>query len=112
MAFSTLRRFTRIPPRSKRMSKLYGGKGGRRAFVARFLSEHRLCQAKRPKCTRYSRDVHEKIPRSHGGAILPGPVASAQRQVFFAVCRGCHDWIGQNRREAARLGLLHRRGAE
>ena len=49
-----LRRYTHIPTRSKRMSKLYGGKGGRREFVARFLSEHRLCQAKRPKCTRYS----------------------------------------------------------
>lgn len=107
-----LRRFTIIPARSSRTSRLYSGKGGRREFVASTLAANHFCQVKQPRCSRFSRDVHEKIPRSRGGAIVPGPIATAQKQVFIAVCRKCHDWIGLNRREAVRLGFLHRRGVE
>lgn len=80
-------RRTGIPRQSAKRKRLAGD---RRAFVQEFLGDHRLCQVCR---RRGSRDVHESLRRSAGGAIVPGPKADAQGQTFWAVCRGCHDML-------------------
>ena len=80
-------RRTGIPRQSAKRKRL---SVERRAFVQEFLGEHRLCQVCR---RRGSRDVHESLRRSAGGAIVPGPKADAQGQTFIAVCRGCHEML-------------------
>lgn len=79
----------------------------RRAFVARLLAERRVCGVKwDSRCTGRSTTVHELIPRSQGGEILPGPKADAQGQRFFTACVRCHDSAHLRPAEARRLGLL------
>ena len=86
----------RQSPQRKRLSVK------RRAFVAQFLADHRLCQVCR---RRGSRDVHESLRRSAGGAIIPGPKADRQGQTFWAVCRTCHDMLTSPTAEERELAL-------
>lgn len=107
--------------RSKKMRAVYEGDGvreGRRAFVERILRERPECEAGERigtmpatfvsdiddldgvwlGCARLSVDVHEILARSAGGSIL-------DEKNVLAVCRRCHDWIGNHPREAIGLGL-------
>ena len=97
----------------RRMSKKRKAEAaGRRAFVAKLLAERPWCQIGRcvPKngslWNARSVDVHEKIPRSAMGAIVPGEKADEQGQVFFAVCRACHDYIHLHPKWAKEEGWL------
>lgn len=79
---------------------------GRRALVARILSARPRCEAGTKihsidpahMCTRESVDVHELLARSAGGSIL-------DEANCIAVCRRCHEWIGQRPKLALALGL-------
>ena len=62
----------------------------RRKFVAKMLAEHPVCIVSWDNCTVRTVDVHEAIPRSGLGQIVPGPKATAQGQRFWALCRNCH----------------------
>lgn len=112
--------------RSKRMAEIYAGKTvpeGRSAFVARILRERPLCEAGRliyswwrdqPGLTwaagdgcvgaAPSVDVHEILARSAGGSIL-------DEANVLAVCRTCHQWIGDHPKAALELGLRRSRYA-
>lgn len=93
--------------RSARMKALYAV---RRVFVAQILATRRVCEVKWDDlCSGRSSTVHELIPRSQGGEILPGPKADAQGQRFFAACLWCHDGLHLNPAKARRRGLLRRR---
>lgn len=100
-----------LAPRSAKMKAKYAGSGsveGRRAFVARILTERPDCQAcsriaevdavVAARCARRSVDVHELLARSAGGSILDDANV-------VAVCRSAHDWIGNHPIEALALGL-------
>ena len=66
-------------------------------FVIEFLTLNPRCQIVWDKrCQVSSRDVHEYIARSAGGAIVPGEKATEQGQIFFATCRPCHDVVTIN----------------
>ena len=79
------------------MQAIYDGPDGRRAFVRARLTAQPFCEAGLPRrCQGRSVDVHEAIPRSAGGAIVPGPKADEQGQEFFALCRNCDDHITVN----------------
>lgn len=68
----------------------------RRPALAALLDAEPWCQARLPGCTGRSEDGHELLRRSQGGdATKPDR----------AVCRACHDRIGQNPTEAVELGL-------
>lgn len=105
------------------MRAKYAGPDGRAAFVAKTLTERPRCEAgvaigtiasvtisfndrdrgyRAALCDVASVDVHEILARSAGGSILdPANV--------LAVCRACHDWIGDHPREALALGLRRSR---
>jgi len=65
----------------------------RRKFVAEFLADNPVCEISWDNCTVRSIDVHEALPRSAGGAIVPGEQAGRQGQRFVAVCRMCHGQL-------------------
>jgi hypothetical protein len=114
--------------RSKKREAAYAGdatKEGRRRFVARILRERPACEAGKligrylmrdrlgstaicelwfrfDACTGDSVDVHEKLARSAGGSIVDDANV-------LAVCRPCHDWIGNHPKEALALGLRRSR---
>src|SRR5882757_143952 len=80
---------------------------------ARTLARRRVIQARehgRPACARQAvcgnaaDDLHEIVRRSQADSA-----ARVDLQVWL--CRGCHDWIGANPREAEAEGL-HMTGAE
>jgi len=99
---------TRPKRRSPRMEAVYEE---RRAFVAEVLSTRRVCEVKwDAHCWGRATTVHELIPRSQGGEILPGPKAEAQGQRFYAACIHCHDRVHLRPAEGRRRGLLRRRG--
>jgi 5-methylcytosine-specific restriction endonuclease McrA len=65
-------------------------------LVADMLAEFPICQ----RCwRRRSVDVHEVKSRGRGGSIL-------DRSNCRAVCRECHDWIGNNPEQAEAEGWL------
>lgn len=79
----------------------------RRPFVAKVLGERPWCEAcsvfaahdgKRTYMRRPSTDVHELIRRSQGGDIL-------DETNVLAVCRPCHNRIGNHPQLAFDLGL-------
>jgi 5-methylcytosine-specific restriction endonuclease McrA len=80
------------------MRAKYAGPDGRRAFVERILSERPECQANLECCTGGACDVHEILARSAGGSILDD-------ENVLALCRACHDWIGNHPKEALAKGL-------
>tara|TARA_R110002020_G_scaffold178162_3_gene370986 strand:+ start:1889 stop:2194 length:306 start_codon:yes stop_codon:yes gene_type:complete len=85
--------------RSKKREKLYSKTGGRRDFVIEMLRRFPKCQANiLVTCQGRSVDVHELLARSQGGSIL-------DEENCIAVCRRCHDWIGNNPKKATQLGL-------
>ena len=102
-----------ISRRSKKREAAYAGPEGRRAFVKAFLAEWQICMIDKV-CEENSSilfaglavDVHEKIPRSAMGAIVPGEKATEQGQVFYAVCRQCHSYIHDNPKWAKEKGWL------
>ena len=98
-----LRRTSSLAPQSAKRKAIAPK---RRQFVLQFLSEHRECQARLEGCWIGAVDVHEWIPRSAGGAIVPGPKADAQGQCFMALCRKCHSYISDNTGWAREMGLL------
>lgn len=60
------------------------------------------CQAHTRVCAGPWTDMHEVLARSQGGSATdPGNI--------LCVCRACHDWIGNNRREAREMGLIESR---
>lgn len=113
--------------RSKKMAARYAGTTeveGRRDFVARILAERPECEAglkigmeiareltgggpfvagirtyrSFAGCTVASVDVHEVLARSAGGSIL-------DPKNVLALCRSCHEWIGNNPAAAHRIRL-------
>lgn len=92
--------------RNAKMQTAYDGPDGRKAFVRIALYRAPFCQI-HEKCSRdKSVDIHEKIPRSAGGAIVPGEKATEQGQIFFAVCRADHDYIHDHPKWAKENGWL------
>lgn len=70
-----------------------------RPLRAEYLLLHPICEVK--GCNFKSRDIHHKFD-------------GADRQKYFldvdtwmAVCRVCHNWIGENPEEAKELGYLN-----
>ena len=97
-----------INRRSKKTEDLYAGTDGRRAFVERHLHLNAFCVV-RKECKLIASvavDVHERTPRSAMGAIVPGEKADEQGQVFFAVCRPCHDFIHRDPSWSREKGFL------
>ena len=77
----------------------------RRSFVAEFLPG-KPCELAAVFGGCFGRmTVHERIKRSHGGAIVPGAKAEAQGQSFHALCVGHNDWVEDHPAEARRRGL-------
>ena len=77
----------------------------RRSFVAEFLPG-KPCELAALFGGCFGRmTVHERIKRSHGGAIVPGAKAEAQGQSFHALCAGHNDWVEDHPAEARRRGL-------
>lgn len=79
----------------------------RREIVSRLLQERPFCEA----CPRFAKhdgkvsyirrgsvDIHELIRRSQGGSIL-------DEENLLAVCRECHNRIGNHPALAFELGL-------
>ena len=65
----------------------------RRAFVADMLEKYPVCIVSWENCTVRTVDVHEAFRRGKGGAIVPGEKADEQKQVFWSVCRNCHEQL-------------------
>lgn len=100
---SGLQRAREMKPKSAKRRKV---DVDRRTFVREVLAARPWCEA----CTvvpgrigmivrvRPSHDVHELKRRSQGGSVLDA-------SNVLAVCRVCHDWIGENPGEAFTRGL-------
>jgi 5-methylcytosine-specific restriction endonuclease McrA len=95
---------SKLKHRSQKMEKLYDE---RRPFVKKILDENPHCQAcpifaTHDKLVTYVRrpsvDVHELVRRSQGGSIL-------SEDNVIAVCRQCHQRIGNFPELAFQLGL-------
>ena len=88
-----------IAHRSAKMQAKYDGPDGRKALVARLLTE-------RPRCERCkaneSQDLHERLRRSAGGDIL-------DETGIVCLCRACHSEIHNNVSQAYTDGWLIRR---
>ena len=113
---------SRINPRSRKTQKLYQQKNGRREFVSFMLRRFRICQANLDVCTGASVDVHEIVPRSAGGKIVPefdfteslpnlDEMLLAQ---WLSLCRACHHFITFNPKFAKDNGYKrkHQEGTE
>lgn len=70
----------------------------RAAFRLSVLTARPVCEAGLPGCTGRAVDVHEKCRRSQGADLL-------NADEVLAVCRRCHDWIGDHPAQAVALGL-------
>lgn len=65
----------------------------------KYMKENPICQARLPIiCTNYASEIHHK-----GGKI--GSMLTNVKY-FLAVCRACHNWIGNNHASAMNLGLV------
>ena len=99
-----LKRSGRLKPRSKKKEAEYVE---RRKIVERLLDERAYCEAcpvfaAHDEVAHYTRrasvDIHEIVRRSQGGSILDVPN-------LMAVCRECHNRIGDYPQLAFDLGL-------
>lgn len=99
-----LKRSGRLKHRSKKQEELYVE---RRKLVARMLQERPFCEAcpvfaqhdgNVTYVRRGSVDIHEIVRRSQGGSIV-------DESNCMAVCRPCHQRIGENPELAFSLGL-------
>lgn len=93
-----------IARRSKKTAALY--RNERVLFVKAYLQMNRACVIREKNCFGLAQDVHERTSRSAVGAIVPGEKAREQGQVFFAVCRACHDYLHLHPRWAKEEGWL------
>jgi hypothetical protein len=95
-----------LPRRSAKTEAKYAGPDGRRALVARLLSERPVCESgltwQWVVCKNKSVDIHEVLSRARGGSIL-------DESNLLAVCRHCHTWITDRPLASERLGLSRRR---
>lgn len=93
-----------IPRRSAKMEAKYAGPDGRRALVARLLSERPRCEYKQIvfECQQRSTEIHEVLSRARGGSIL-------DESNCRALCHEHHRYITDHPLEAERLGLSKRR---
>ena len=80
-------------PISRQSAKRKAVAPERRKFVAEFLADNPVCEISWDNCTVRSIDVHEALPRSAGGAIVPGEQADRLGQRFVSVCRMCHSQL-------------------
>ena len=105
-----LRRFTKLPWRSKKRQR---EDVEYRRFKAERMAEHPLCQP----CAkifglsgwRYrngSFDLHHIIP------LFAWPAGRMVTSNVLCVCRACHTWIHANIKRSYELGLLKRRERE
>lgn len=93
----------RVKPLPKRSTKAVQMAPKRSKHVREYLELHPECEARiEGICGFWSWDVHERLRRSQGGDILDG---SDQ----LAVCRPCHNWIGEHPAEAKRRGFARSR---
>ena len=109
---------SKLRPRSKKTQKLYQQKNGRREFVSFMLRRFRICQANLDVCTGASSDVHEIVPRSAGGKIVPEfdftqprPKADLDAMLatqWLSLCRACHHFITFNPKFAKEKGYKRR----
>lgn len=107
---SPMKRATKpMNQRSKKRRAVYAGAQGRAQFVADTLAARPRCEVRGPRCTLQAVDLHESITRKRGGAIVHGPLADAQGQRFYAICRACHDWTHTHRPWAELHGFLDAR---
>ncbi len=67
--------------------------------IEEFLELHPWCEA---SCSKRSTEVHHT--RGRVGPLL------CDVRFFMAVCRECHDWIGNNMDAARKLGWLCEKG--
>lgn len=75
----------------------------RRKFVAEFLPG-RECEARDLGGCFGVMTVHERIKRSHLGAVIPGAKADAQGQSFHALCAHHNGWVEDHPAEARSRG--------
>jgi hypothetical protein len=89
--------------RSPKQARLYVE---RRAFVNAFL-RGKACEAigVAPGQCFGELTVNEVLRRSAGGAIVPGPKADAQQQVFQALCVGHHSYVTDHPKWARENGF-------
>jgi len=87
-----------LRPRSKKRQALMVQ---RRKLIAELmeLRDHR-CEARLNGCSHFAVDVHEKLRRSQGGAIVDTDYSN-----FMILCRPCHTWITDHPKEAFKLGF-------
>lgn len=86
---------TPIAPISKQQKKRLAEY---RIIRDQFMKEHPMCQAFLSGCTGRSGDLHHKAGKI--GKLL------TDVRYFMAVCRSCHNWIGQNHSEALKYGFV------
>ena len=84
---------TPLRRRSAKMEAAYAGKDGRRAFVAKYLAEHPVCEVQTIACVGRSVDCHEPLQRSAQGSIT-------DPENTLAVCRPCHGYIHEHPKES------------
>jgi 5-methylcytosine-specific restriction endonuclease McrA len=99
-----LKRSGKLKQRSNKTEKTYVE---RRALVQKLLKERPWCEAcpvfaqhdqQATYIRRPSQDIHEVVRRSQGGSIL-------EELNLLAVCRPCHQRIGNHPQLAFDLGL-------
>jgi len=61
-----------------------------------YLDEHPMCEANICNCTLKSTDIHHKKGRGKYHLDI---------STWLSVCRNCHIWITNNKKEAVELGL-------
>ncbi len=61
-----------------------------------------LCEAGLPVCEGRAVDVHERLARSAGGSIT-------NPDGLLLLCRPCHRYVTEHKREAIELGLSESR---
>ena len=74
-------------------------------MVERLLRERPVCEGQIDGvCTHWSVDIHEILARSAGGSIL-------DEANLKALCRACHQWVGDHPLQALEMGLRRSRYA-
>ena len=68
-----------------------------------FLADHPLCQCGLPGCTKLAVDIHHKKGRGVWLNVV---------EFFLAVCRSCHNRLGDKDAEARKLGFTVSRHAK
>lgn len=77
----------------------------RREFTSAMLLVRPNCELRSPVCTGRSQAIDEALKRSAGGAIIPGQLAEAQGQRFYAACHPCNTYKEDHPRWAMEQGF-------